>query len=121
MESSFHLDQKKIIVETYSSSLSLLNAVQNRWFSELPSMRRLIFLKDIVNGIIEGYGDEIENEELKSAFLDDYLITLEEKNLGDFYVEIFSQINNYCSTSISDTFDKRFPSISDVFFKNEKI
>ena len=27
--------------------------------------------------------------------MNDYLITLEEKNLGDFYVEIFSQINNY--------------------------
>ena len=88
--------------ETMGMTLSPLVNVENRWFSQIPVMKGIATNVDISNGVLEANSKNINDRELREAYLEDYIITEFDKKMCDFYVKIFENLYNLLLKLISD-------------------
>ena len=72
--------------------MNVIAGTENRWFSELDVMRRLLININSIRRVIEEESEEIENIELRQCYIEDYLFNRGEIELLDFFIEVFSEM-----------------------------
>ena len=92
-----------IQMELYGNYLLMVNDCITRWFSEKKLVNRVLENSSVTNGIVEALVENIESDEMKECFMEEYYLKDEEINILKFFVECLEKIEEESLVFEKDT------------------
>ena len=80
------------IQEEIGGCLKVLISVDTRWFSELTMTERFYNIRNEIEGVVEAYIEEIEDEDMRQFILTSFLFSENEYIIMKFFIDTFMTI-----------------------------